>query len=74
MEQYHLVYFQQAWQFKKALVSEPIASFDLKETALDYAVDYMRQHGGSLMIHRKDGQFQEERTYPRSADPPESKG
>jgi hypothetical protein len=28
----------------------------------------------SVRIHKRDGQFQEERTYPRSADPPKSKG
>jgi hypothetical protein len=28
----------------------------------------------SVRIHKQNGQFQEERTYPRSADPPQSKG
>jgi hypothetical protein len=28
----------------------------------------------SVRIHKENGQFQEERTYPRSADPPKSKG
>ena len=28
----------------------------------------------SVRIHKEDGQIQEERTYPRSADPPRSKG
>ena len=28
----------------------------------------------SVQIHRVDGQFQEERTYPRNADPPRSPG
>jgi Uncharacterized protein conserved in bacteria (DUF2188) len=28
----------------------------------------------SMRIHKVDGRIQEERTYPRSADPPRSKG
>lgn len=28
----------------------------------------------SVKIHKQDGTFQEERTYPRRADPPRSKG
>jgi hypothetical protein len=36
--------------------------------------DYMQAHPGSVKIHKENGQIQEERTYPRSADPSESKG
>jgi hypothetical protein len=28
----------------------------------------------TVKIHKVNGQFQEERTYPRAADPPKSKG
>ena len=28
----------------------------------------------SVRIHTRDGRFEEERTYPHAADPPESKG
>jgi hypothetical protein len=34
----------------------------------------MQAHPGSVKIHKENGQIQEERTYPRSADPSESKG
>jgi hypothetical protein len=30
--------------------------------------------GGSVKIQKEDGKFQEERTYPHSADPPSSPG
>lgn len=30
--------------------------------------------GGSVKIQKVDGRFQEERTFPDAADPPESKG
>jgi hypothetical protein len=33
-----------------------------------------KEGGGSVRIHNTDGTIQEERTYPRSADPKRSKG
>jgi len=36
--------------------------------------DALGKQGGSVRIHRRDGQIQEERTYPRSKDPPGSRG
>jgi len=34
----------------------------------------LNQGGGSLKIHKNNGGFQEERTYPKSIDPKKSKG
>jgi hypothetical protein len=31
-------------------------------------------HDVTVKIHKQDGRFQEERTYPRKSDPPRSKG
>ena len=36
--------------------------------------DYMKDHEGSVKIHKENGEFQEERTYPRSKDPRITKG
>jgi len=44
-----------------------------KWTSLSQAITYVKQHGWSLRIHKEDWQFQEERTYPKSADPTSSK-
>ena len=33
-----------------------------------------RSRGSSLRIHKRNGQIQEERTYPRASDPVASKG
>ena len=41
---------------------------------MEFAKEYMNNHGGSLKIHKTDGKFQEERTYPRKKDPKKSKG
>lgn len=49
-----------------------------KDTALLNAIGVARllseESPVSLRIHKRDGTFQEERTYPRSADPKRSKG
>ncbi|MHC8361662.1 hypothetical protein ACYZUA_15410 [Pseudomonas sp. LS2P72] len=36
--------------------------------------DFLQDKTASLKIHRENGTIQEERTYPRSADPRKSKG
>lgn len=57
------------WRFFKAGSSQDIAVAETKAVVLVKAVEYMNQHPGSLKIHREDGTIEEERTYPRSADP-----
>jgi len=36
--------------------------------------DALGAQGGSVRIHKEDGKIQQERTFPRSADPKGSKG
>lgn len=46
-----------------------------KSDAQQATIDIAKNKGdASVYIHGRDGKFQEERTYPRSQDPPESKG
>jgi|UPI00030A8882 hypothetical protein len=64
------------WDLTKDGASRPAASFDTKSDAtkggaLEKAVG---KDGGSVKIQKVDGQFQEERTYPRAADPKKSPG
>jgi hypothetical protein len=64
------------WDLTKDRASRPTASFDTKSDAtkggaLEKAVG---KDGGSVKIQKVDGQFQEERTYPRAADPKKSPG
>ena len=65
-----------AWDLKKDGTHEVVKRFDTKAEAtkggtLERAVG---SNGGSVKIQKENGRFQEERTYPGSADPPESKG
>jgi hypothetical protein len=74
MENYHLVHKDEQWKLEKQGSERSIRNFETKSDAMNFSVDYMNNHGGSLKIHTQDGRFQEERTYPKSADPRKSKG
>lgn len=73
MKNYHLIPEGDRWK----LTHESDGSllyFETKDDALNGCAEYMREHQGSLKIHRADGSFEEERTYPRALDPVESHG
>lgn len=74
MKKAHLVHENDQWKFRMEEAERAIKNFDTKDDAMKFSTDYMRDHGGSLKIHKQNGVIQEERTYPRSADPTESKG
>lgn len=64
------------WDLTKDGADRPSKTFDKKADAtkggaLEKAVG---KGGGSVKIQKKDGKFQEERTYPGSADPKGSPG
>jgi hypothetical protein len=67
---------KQRWELTKDGGVRPTATFDTKAEAtqggaLEKAVG---AQGGSVKIQKMDGDYQEERTFPRSADPKQSKG
>jgi hypothetical protein len=74
MDNYHLVRDGKEWKLRRQGASRSALTFDNKQDAVPGSAAFMRDHGGSLKIHDKKGKIQEERTYPRSADPPESPG
>jgi hypothetical protein len=53
---------------------EPLGEGRKKSVVMSFAIKVIRKEGGSLRIMGRNGRFQEERTYPRSADPKRSKG
>ena len=64
------------WDLRKDVSHELVKSFNTKENAtkggvLERAVG---KAGGSVKIEKMRGGYQEERTYPRSADPKKSPG
>ena len=72
MKNYHLSPAGARWKLTREN-DGTVLFFDNKEDAVAGCTEYMGEHPGSLKIHRADGSFEEERTYPRSADPVEAK-
>lgn len=74
MENYHLIKEDDEWKLRRHGATRPALTFDNKQEAVDGSAEFMRERGGSLKIHKTNGRVQEERTYPRKADPPETPG
>jgi len=63
------------WELKTEGSSEVVKKFPTKAAALKGGVlEKAVGRRGSVRIRKRDGKIQEERTYPRSADPRGSKG
>ena len=76
MDNYHLINENDQWKLKKEGNSKASKVFEgNKDEATKQSASYLKESGGgSLKIHKKDGKIQEERTYPKSADPSKSPG
>ena len=75
MKNYDLTKKDDQWKLKEQGSNKASKVFETKSDALKKAPDFIKQQGGgSLKIHKENGKIQEERTYPRSADPRKSKG
>lgn len=76
MEDFHLVHEDGKYKLKRENAERASKVFDsTKDEAIKESKDFiLNQGGGSLKIHKNDGGFQEERTYPKSIDPKKSKG
>ncbi len=66
----------EAWKLKVDKTDHTLKTFDTKADATKGGVlaKVLGEQGGSVRIEKEKGGYQEERTYPRSADPRESKG
>ncbi len=63
------------WQGKQEGADRASVVSDKKSDVQKETIHIAKNKGdASVIIHGQDGKFQEERTYPRSEDPPESKG
>lgn len=67
---------QDDWQLRKDGADRATRRFATKEEATQGGVleEAIGSAGGSVKIQKKTGQFQEERTFPRSRDPRRSPG
>jgi hypothetical protein len=64
------------WNLTNDKTDDVVRSFNTKSAATKGGVleRTVGSDGGSVKIQKENGRFQEERTYPRSADPKKSKG
>jgi len=67
---------EKRWKLKNEETNRTLKKFEKKETATKKNVlkKILGEHGGSVKIKKKNNKYQEERTFPRSADPMKSKG
>jgi hypothetical protein len=64
------------WDLTNDKTDKVVKIFKTKEEATEGGVlrKSVGNDGGSVKIKKMDGQYQEERTYPKSKDPKKSKG
>lgn len=74
MDNYHVVEYGNEWILHAEGDDKALLSADTKTALLEQLPDYMEGRTGSVKIHKATGHIEEERTYPRSADPRSSKG
>jgi hypothetical protein len=73
MKNYHLKPNGDRWELAEE-GGDAVATYDTKEAGMEGARRTVERETGSLKIHKADGTIEEERTYPRSADPAKSPG
>jgi hypothetical protein len=73
MKTYHLVPNGNSWKLKFE-GGKVLANYESKLEGITDSIRFVERETGSLKIHRADGTIEEERTYPRSADPAERPG
>ena len=76
MDNYHLIKDGENWKLRKENSQRASKVFEgTKQEAIKKSAQFLQgNQGGSLKIHKTDGKFQEERTYPKSKDPKRTKG
>lgn len=74
MDNYHITKHGNKWKFTKEGNQRASKTADTKQEIIKQMRDFMSDKTGSVKIHKQNGQIQEERTYQRKDDPPETKG
>jgi hypothetical protein len=74
MDTYHVVKTDSGWKLHAQSSDRALLSMPTKAELLEKLPAFMDGRTGSVKIHTEAGQIEDERTYPRSADPRRSKG
>jgi len=74
VQSYHITPTDNGWQLTEEGASRAARRAQTKTEMLRLMQEFMEGKTASVKIHLQDGNFQEERTYPRRADPASSPG
>jgi len=74
MDNYHITPTENGWALNKQGAERASKTATTKVEIIKLATEFLDGKTASLKIHKEDGTIQEERTYPRSADPKKTKG
>lgn len=74
MDNYHITKSENGWALTREGAARASKTADTKAKIISAASEFLDGKTASLKIHKEDGTIQEERTYPRSADPTKTKG
>ena len=74
MDNYHISATDSGWELRKQGATRASKTAATKDEMLQITAAFLEGRTASVKIHKKDGTLQEERTYPRSADPSRSEG
>lgn len=68
---YHIVPDETGWKIKQQNSSRALRKFNTKDEAVNFARNLAKQNEPSqIKIHKKNGKFQEERTFDKDPFPP----
>lgn len=74
MDNYHITKNEALWVLMKEGAKRASKTAATKAEITSVASEFLQGKTASLKIHKEDGTIQEERTFPRAADPRKSKG
>ena len=74
MTNYHITKTSTGWGLKKEDATRATKVTETKAEILEYIKRGFSLNSVSVKIHKVNGEFQEERTYPKSSDPRKTKG
>lgn len=73
---YHVTKTETGWQGKVEKGERASVTGETKADVMQKTIELAKNHDGNsnVIIHKQDGSFQEERTYPKSSDPSQTPG
>jgi hypothetical protein len=74
VENYHVSPTADGWELKKAGAERASKRAATKAELVGHLSEFFDGKTASVKIHKADGAIEEERTYPRTADPKRTKG